>query len=258
MAWKQANFERLAKFNSSNSSDLIQIYEDSIDKKITAKNAEPKNRTFSPSSFRCPRYSWFKIRGVNPDKIKSPDRGLQFTADVGTSCHEIIQGYLSTALGEDWIDVEQYLKSKWSDKKYTVDKNGYETRVHLESPPVRFACDGIVRINDKLFLLEIKTSDFSSFNELTDPKPQHRDQIKFYCTLLGLDNALVLYQDRQYGSVKCYEVKITENDKNMILNRIQNVLECVESNIAPDRLDWSDSWCSQNMCAYYSKCHEWG
>lgn len=260
MAFQPVNFARLARFNSSSSSDLIDIYENEVRRQIAEKNAEPKHQTFAPSSFRCPRYSWFRLRGVKPDVVKAPDLTLQFTADVGTACHENIQRHLSIALGDDWIDVGEYLKTAWGDKgiEYSIEKHGFETRVALNDPPMRFACDGIVRIKGQLYLLEIKTSDFASFDELTNPKSQHIDQIKCYATKLGLDKVLVLYQDRQYGGVKCYEIQITEADKRMINDRFKYVQDCVQSNIAPDRLDWSDRWCSPSMCPYHRKCKEWG
>lgn len=258
MGFRQTNFARLAKFNSAASSDLIDIYEKEVDRQIAARNSEPKHKAFAPSSFRCLRYSWFRLRGVQPDVVQAPDRTLQFTADIGTACHELIQGYLSSALGEDWIDVGDYLNTVWKDKKYSIEKHGFETRISLDDPPMRFACDGIVRLNGILYLLEIKTSDFSSFDELTDPKQKHVDQIKCYATKLGIDRVLVLYQDRLYGGLKCYELKITEADKQMVEERIDTVLECVETNIAPERLEWSDSWCSPSMCAYHNRCREWG
>ena len=55
MAFREANLGRLVKFNSAASSDFIDAYEQHWENKIAAKNAEPKHKTFAPSSFRCPR-----------------------------------------------------------------------------------------------------------------------------------------------------------------------------------------------------------
>ena len=61
------------------------------------------------SYIRCRRISWFRLRGVLPDKDEAPDLTLNFTADIGTACHKIIQSNLSEMYGDNWIDVEDYL-----------------------------------------------------------------------------------------------------------------------------------------------------
>lgn len=258
MAFKPANLARLAKFNSAASSNFIDMYENFVDQQIAAQNAEPKHRTFAPSSMRCPRISWFRLRGVQPDEIPKPDRVLQFTADIGSACHEIIQSNLSKALGPNWIKVEDYLKLINFPYKYTLTENGFETQIEIDSPPIRFACDGIIFWEGKYYLLEIKTSEYASFDELTDPKEQHKDQIKVYCTIFGLAGALVLYQDRQYGGLKCYEFQVTEADRKAVLDGMNHVMEMAECNLAPERLPKGDPWCTAGHCPYYRKCKEWG
>lgn len=261
MAFRTANFAHLAKFNSAASSDFIDFYENIIDEKIAARNAEPKHKTFAPSSFRCPRVSWFRLRGVQPDAIKKPDRTMEFSSEIGTACHEIIQRNLKEALGKDWIEVEDYLKDNPEDgAKYDwqLEKSGYETKISISNPPIRFACDGIIRWKGEIYLLEIKTSEFASFDELTDPKEQHIDQIKCYATLLGIKHVLVLYQDRQYGGLKCFEMTISDSDNRYVLDKFQYVMDMVEANLAPEGLPKGDASCSAALCPYYKKCTEWG
>lgn len=258
MAFRVANLGRLVKFNSAASSDFIDAYEQFWENKIAAQNAEPKHKTFAPSSFRCPRVSWFRLRGVQPDSIPVPDKTLDFSAQVGTACHSAIQSNLAELLGADWIDVGEYLKELNPDYKYKIEKSGFETRIEIDSPPVRFACDGIIRWKGELYLLEIKTSEYTSFDQLTDPKSIHLDQIKFYATMLGLKKVLVLYQDRLYGGLKCYEVTIGPDDIKYVKDKITYIMDMVDANLAPERLPNGDSWCSPNMCPYYKKCKEWG
>lgn len=248
----------LTRFNSASSSYLLDAYDDAVDEEIISKGSETKHRCFVPSAFRCMRYSWFRIRGVEPDQVDRPDRSLQFTADMGTACHEMIQKRLSAKLGDDWIDVESYMKDNVS-YSYSVTRKGYECLIEMTEPyPVRFACDGIVYMGGQLYLLEIKTSEFKSFSDLVEPKQQHIDQIKSYCALLGLDRALVLYVDRQYGGTKCFEIEVTYSDKASVFKKMDTVLAAVDAHIAPDGLPIGDPWCSSNMCPYYKKCKEWG
>ena len=247
----------LAKFNSSNSCQFLDDYENYLDKLILEGESKAPSKTFAPSSIRCQRISWFRLRGVEPEQEVNVDRTLNFTAQVGTACHRVIQENLSKLLGSDWLDAGEYLDSEARPYSYTYTKSGPETLIHIVDPPVRFAPDGIIRYHGKTWLLEIKTSEFGSFDSLTGPKSQHIDQVKCYCTLLNLDGALILYQDRLYGGFKCYEIDVTLEDKQNMWAMFKDVEDKVKSGIAPPKLPVNDPWCSPSRCRYYNKCKEW-
>lgn len=257
MSFKPVNFARLVKFNSAASSDFLDFYGSLIDKEIVEHDSEPKHRTFAPSAFRCPRVSWFRLRGVQPDIQKKPDRVMEFAAEVGTACHETIQRRLKANLGDDWMSVKQYLAEHPIQSKYELEEEELETKISIQDPPVRFACDGIIRWNGKIYFLEIKTSEFASFDELTSPKSQHIEQIRCYSALLGIEDVLVLYQDRQYGELKCYEVHVSHDERQAVLDKMKYVQDMVEANLAPEKLPKGDPWCSSSHCIYYNKCKEW-
>lgn len=257
MAFRPYNPAAITKFNSSTSSDILNFYNDFVVNQYKVKSAEPKSRTFAPSAFRCNRKNWFRLRGTTPDMLDVPDVTLNYKAEVGTARHEIIQSNLKNALGDDWIDVEQYLNDN-SDitYDYSVQQSGYESRVSISNPPIKFACDGIIRWKDKLYLLEIKTADYSSWDELTDPKEIHIDQVKCYCTLLKIHDVLFLYEDRQYGGMKCYEVHVSDIDFQEVTNKFAYIQKMAEYNLAPDKLPAGDYMCRN--CEYQKKCKEWG
>jgi len=246
-----------SRFNSAISSNFLDDYDNFVVEKIRNEESRQPSQTFAPSSIRCKRISWFRLRGVAPEQEVHVDKTLNFSAQVGTACHRIIQENLENWLGDDWIDVESYLRTSNRPYSFSCTKSGSETNVIIEYPPIKFSPDGIIRYGDKLYLLEIKTSEYSSFDKLTDPKPQHVDQIKCYCTLLGLSDALVLYQDRQYGDFKCYEVHILDYEMQAIWDMFKEVLDCVKKNIAPSKLPGRDPWCTPAHCRYYNKCKEW-
>jgi len=257
MGFVQANLGNLTKFNSATSSKLIDLYETALDEQIIEESARPRSQTFAPSSIRCPRISWFRLRGVQPNKVRKPDKMLNFTAVVGSACHEMIQGALSKKLGCDWIEIADHLEELKPRYKYEVEKSGYETRVSIESPPIRFAVDGVLRLNNQKYLLEIKSSEYSSWSNLSDPKPHHVDQVRCYASLLNLEHVLMIYIDRQYGDIKCFEVTVSSEERQQIWNMFQYVQNMVDANLAPDKLPPGDSWCNPSMCNYYEKCKQW-
>lgn len=263
MAFRTANIAaHMMKFNSAVSSDFLDMYTGLWEDEIRQDSEQPKHKTFAPSQMRCDRVSWFRLRGTQPDKVRTPDIGLNFTAQVGTSCHEAIQERLSTALGSDWISVQEWIDQNtevFRDYDMEITTKGYESMIDLCSPyPVRFACDGIVRFQDKVRLLEIKTSEFSSLNDLTGPKLKHIDQIKCYATLLHIPDVIFLYQERNYGDMKCFEYTVTPMMQEEVRAKMDSVLEAVETNIAPRGLPIGDPDCNPNMCPYAKVCKEWG
>lgn len=216
------------------------------------------SRTFAPSSIRCKRQQWFRLRGTKPDVNVDPNVGLDFIASVGTHCHKRVQSQLSDMLKEDWLDVESYLSNNPPEYEYSVSSRGFETKVSVVDPPVRFAVDGLIRFDDKVHLLEIKTSEANSMRVLSSPKPEHVDQVVCYCTLLNLDDAIVLYQDRQYGSVKCFTYHVKFEDKERMKETFKDVLNHVSRNMIPEALPVGDKWCNSSYCKYFKTCRKWG
>lgn len=260
MGFRSLDFRHLARFNSAVSSEFLEFYESAVDTKILNKLSEPPSKFIAPSGLRCPRSQWFRLRGTEPDRVESADRALDFTAVMGTACHRMIQSVLRTSLGDNWISVSDYLDTHDIGHTYILNEvdDGLETQVELTDIPIRFACDGVIKWGDKYYLIEIKSSDHASFVDLTDPKPEHVAQIKCYSSLLKINNVIVIYIDRQYGDVKCYEEHVSEIDMDGIEHTINGIIEAVNTNIAPDRLPVGDAWCSPNRCKFYKKCKQWG
>ena len=246
-----------ARFNSANSCEFLELFEQALEEKILEGEGQMPSRTFAPSQIRCKRISWFRLRGVPPEQEAVVDRSLNFTAAVGIACHQNIQEILSKKLGANWIEVADYIKKARLPYSVCCTKVEYETQVEIFDPPIKFAPDGIIFWKGKYWLLEIKTSEYSSFDKLTGSKPQHVDQIRCYATLLKIHNVLVLYQDRLYGTLKCYEVTVTDTDMQQTWNMFKEVQNCVANNIAPEKLPTGDPWCSPSRCRYYNRCKEW-
>ena len=176
-------------------------------------------------------------------------------ADIGTALHRRVQSALKNELGDDWIPVTKYIQSNPLKFPYRIDdkKDEYETFVSILDPPVKFACDGIVRVGGKLYLLEIKSCE--RIQSLSAPKDSHIDQIKCYSSLLGLHNVLMLYVDRQTGETKCFEVNLRDSDHSEVIGKMRYIMEMVEKNLAPEKLTVGDYMCSN--CPYQVKCKEW-
>lgn len=257
MAFSNWISPNLVRFNSTVSSDVLNFLENSWDKNIQ-ENVHKSSKTFAPSSLRCERISWFRLRGVEPDVSEVSDKNLDFVATVGTACHRKLQSILVASLGTDWINVDSYLSSVYPSGSYSSNSDGYETQIEFYSPPIRFACDGLIRWNSKIYLLEIKSCEYSTFQELSDPRSEHIAQVTSYCAMLHIQDVIFIYIDRQYGTLKCFEYHVPKYAIDSTFDMFDRVQDCVKSHIAPPGLPVGDKWCSPSMCKYFQKCKEYG
>lgn len=253
--FRQVKTAQLAQFNSDASCTLIQILQNAVKQDIQKQIARPKSKTFAPSGIRCKRKSWFRLRGAEPDKLPEPDTVMDFTAVIGTAIHKYVQSKLSKVLGAEWVEVEDYLREFPIPYKYSLTKTEYETQVEIADPPIRFACDGIIKIRGIYYLLEIKSSDYESWRNLSGPKEHHLDQIENYSTILNIPHVLTLYVDRLYGGMKAYEYTVSENIMSSAKQGMAYVQQMAAACIAPERLPAGDYMCSN--CEYKLKCKEW-
>ena len=243
-------------FNSDASCKFKELYEDAVIEDCTLSQKHQPSASFAPSSFRCDRLSYFRLKGIKPDSNPSIDPQMNFAAMIGTACHKDIQRILKTKLVNVWVDVEDYLQKNNLNFAYQIIlKSEYECQLQGLQIPIKFSVDGILNFNSHYYLLEIKTSDHNSFKLLDKPKSHHIDQIKLYCSLLNLHSVLMLYQDRSYGAIKCFEVTVTESEFQEVNNKINNVLDCVKHNILPKKLPDNDKFCT--YCSYSQKCKKW-
>ena len=266
MAFVSAHLERLCRFNSAESSDFLDLYDAATETAIRNEREKKPGTWISPSSMRCLRKTWFKLRGMDPDVRENVDSTLEWLANIGTAAHEIIQSRLSAYLGDNWISAKRYIednldnipwtRDEYGKTNYSVDYKGYETRVCILNPYVKFSVDGLVKFENEVWLLEIKTMETASFRDIVEPREKDQEQIRTYASLLGIHKVFILYVDRTYGDTKCFKYIVPEYVFKEIWDKISYVQNAANFGLAPDRLPKGDIWCSE--CIYKKTCDQWG
>ena len=220
----------LCKFNSETSSDFLKDYENTIiDNELKNWKREHSNYIVA-SSFRCERVQYFRLRGVEPDNINTFSITDSFIKSMGDSIHYNVQKNLRSLSSFKFVSVEDEF----------LDDNG------------------ILEYKNRYYILEIKSSEYSSWGNLTNPKPEHIDQIKMYSAILGIKDALAFYVERQYGGLKCFELNFKQSEIDSVYDRINKIVDCVNKNICPEPLNKNDSWCKPNRCIYFNTCKIFG
>lgn len=262
MAFSKLETVKYKRFNTQEACNFLEIVEEATDRDIKEHIMSKPSTSITPSSIRCKRKIWFKCRGQEPDNT-SFDTTMEWKASIGTSVHQLVQQRLIKFLGNDWIKTSSYLSDNkdeiiWAkEDNYSVEENGLETKVHIFKPDVSFSVDGIVKMNDKIYLLEIKSVESTVLQKLDEPREKDKDQIKTYCSLLHLNDVLLLYVDRSYGWTKCFSIHQPDYVLDNVWNQLLDLEEISKSDVAPEGLkDKNDLWCRD--CQYRHACNQYG
>ena len=172
----------------------------------------------------CLRYLYFSYFG----KKQEFDPQTLRIFDNGHGVHERLQGYLHKA----GVLIEKELSV--SDKEYQIYGR----------------CDGIVQLNRKRGVLEIKSINAKGFaGEL--PKKEHVVQTMMYIHLLGLRGGVILYENKDTQELKEFYMALDNEVVEKTLEKVKSVLSYIsKKQIPPRRYHFCD------YCAFHSLCYE--
>lgn len=211
------------------------------------KHRRPSSKYYKPSSMCCKRQMFYMRLGASVDNTRSSYNGIGM-ADTGTRRHVAIQEALESMYenGQDWkyIDVGKYLDMKHKQNKClstkAADKRGMETHLVNDELHLSFMCDGIVQqiSTGKYFLFEFKNQVSFKYANKRKVDTEHISQVSTYCLALDLDQALVLYENRDTCELECPELlEVTDEMKQVQFDKLCEVERCVEKKIPPAGID---------------------
>lgn len=167
---------------------IYNYYENGRQHNPPTKNMKNAQVFFNPSSFSaCKRQIYFKkIAQKTTNPILT---AAQLKMAFGTVLHEKIQAIVQS-LG---ILVE-------AEKLKVVTMGGLK---------FRYKTDGIIVINGKRYIMEIKTTYGQGFRMIKDaPKPSDIIQMALYMLFEHVENGILLYVGRDNGFLMEYVIKV--------------------------------------------------
>lgn len=188
--------------------------------------------TFSPSGMKCERSMIYKLLSVKPDDRKTSYQLVDICAN-GTDSHQRLQNYVnkmkSCGIDCEYINVaDDYVRKyklplfigkesnfidEFETHLYTFDKKKGVDKHSIFPYPVSFLCDGIIKLNGKYFILEIKTQASMKAMRQKDVQEEHKIQATAYSLFLGIDDVMFLYEDRDLLGKKCFVYTPTKEEK---------------------------------------------
>lgn len=117
-------------------------------------------------------------------------------------------------------------------------------------------CDGILSIQGKKYVLEIKSINSGQWTKVQQaPKFDHKQQVHAYMYVLGIKSCIIVYINKDRGTVKEFVVDFDEEFFNKsVSDRIAKYKGHVTKRTLPDREGTNPSTFPCSFCSFASLC----
>jgi len=201
--------------------------------------------TIKPSKANCPRQMNYILRSVK-GKNSSLTAEMKMIQQSGSLMHEVLQSYLLEAepFGVTFHDprdivAEAQAKGLNTRPNPCERDSKYEIRCYNEDYNVSFMFDGGITIGKTgtKAILEIKTEDHFKWTKRFGVDPAHIDQVIWYSIALGIDEVFFIYQNRNYKTLKTYQITITDEQRAEVIAKALKVLDEAKECILSEKVE---------------------
>jgi len=223
-----------------------------------SKEPYSPSSTIKPSMIGgCVRRQYAVLIGAPQDLMKLDDAAAITINHSGSDRHLRLQYACQDAhnfnIDIQWLDPENEVKKAQAMGINTIVKrrDGYEVLCYNEDYHLQFKCDGIITYKDVKMILEIKTETEQKWMTRFGVKDEHLMQATCYSLCFGIDKVMFLYENRNTTQRKAFVVEITEEQKQLVKDKINLILNYYNNNILPpkekDKCTYCDykQWCKK-------------
>lgn len=196
------------------------------------KQREAGEFKFYPSSIaKCRREVVYQMLGYPKEDI--PTRVLRIF-DNGDCMHERYQNWFA----EMGILISPELPLK--DKELCISGR----------------TDALIKINDELILVELKSANDRSFNLMVkknEPKEDYVMQLQLYLHITGIDKGIIFIENKNDQSILEFPITYDEEMAEELIDKIMYCVTHAKSNDIPER-DYTKSTFQCKYCDYAEMC----
>ena len=187
-----------------------------------------------------PREIWLENEIENVlTEVGNITRGGYFqVSSVGNTCDRLLYLHYHGLLLPEKINGRQ--KRIFDHGNITQDryeayfkKMGYyedkEVESNINDPPLHGRCDFVLYINDKKYIIELKTINDDGFRKLDKTaKSDHEVQIQVYLNVLDIERGGILYENKNTQEVKIFTQRKSKEKWNKIVEKCKYIVELKE------------------------------
>ena len=210
--------------------------------------------------------------GLHASAIIASDSDFCYRAQVLSLIYQQSQGKdlpVSTlaifsagnSIHEKWQSM--FEKSSGNLKNFYLIKN--EARSFDERYELYFTPDSIIELNNKLYVVEIKSMNTYSYQHAiksSNPHPSARKQLQFYMYLTGIRNGIILIEDKNTQQFEVFEIEFNYKEILMYIDRLNEIMKMkkdyLELEIDPPRICSNPTTKKALSCSMRDACFECG
>jgi CRISPR/Cas system-associated exonuclease Cas4 (RecB family) len=114
--------------------------------------------------------------------------------------------------------------------------------------------DAIICLNNRNYVLDIKSINSMIFKKMTQPKEENVYQLQLYLHYFKIKEGILLYIDKDQQDIKEFLVSYDENLVRSLLKDFESLRDKINKNIVPQRLpDYPQNWQCQ-YCQFRTVC----
>lgn len=178
---------------------------------------------------KCPRAIYFSMKGY-PKKEKEP-RILRIF-DRGDIIHQ------------------RLMANFWSIPEIRV----VASEIDIPSKELFHGrADVIISVNDKLYVVDMKSSSDFKFQKLTEPEKPHQYQVQLYMHYFKIEQGILLYENKNTQALKEFELKYDADLCKKIINDFKTLKYQIENEILPPKPQNLEAW-ECEYCDFKEEC----
>lgn len=230
------------------SQELVKSIHTYIKERPKDERAPGNHPSEIASDYRCPRREVIKLimQDCELDPAEPTNVVSEGNFDAGHAIHHWFQNKVLGPMGilnGKWIcghcsaTILGFLPKSCPLCDQTVRGFGFvEQNIEIPEHNIVGHIDGVLDIEGRLVLLDIKSHKSSTFTGLKEPKQGHIGQVMIYMKALGLTKAVVLYvQKDNWYNLKAFEVDFDEiTYRRLILEGITEIQQHFDNNSIPN------------------------
>lgn len=94
--------------------------------------------------------------------------------------------------------------------------------------------DCIITDRKQNYIVELKSCNMWTFNKLVQPISKDYLQIQFYMYYTNIPQGIILYENKNDQSIKCYDVKLDKELVEKTIKTLKKLKEDIDNNIVPE------------------------
>lgn len=222
------------------------------------KNKRAPSMTYKPSSMNCIRNMFYQRIGSEPD-ASTTGYALIGIRNSGSDIHVRIQNAVMDMINNnmdcEWVDVEEFIKSRNLDYLEIKSKTGTETKLFHKTLNMSFMCDGIIKYKNHYYILELKTESANKWWGRNGVAEGHYNQAVAYSTAFGIPEVMFVYISRDTLDMKSFIYTVTDEMKHELTARILECEDYVDKLTPPPKPENLDRKTCE-YCGYKTQCRK--